>query len=453
MSSKRDLVEAHAFSRRRLVTAFVSGAPGGREVEPVRPGRAVIGGIAVAVLLIAGAAVTGVIAPRTPSDWLQPGLVIAKESGADYVIVEDGEPLRPLINTTSGQLIFGKDELEPSTVSRDEINKQEIGDAIGIFGAPDSLPTTDQLVGTGWTACTNDAGGVHVRIEETPAAQPAPDGAVVVPAGTGEFLVTGSAAGAAHRLRLPRDAARRADLLNAFGNPNTVRSGGTWLNLFPVGDDLGPGSFPIRRRGEQASYAAGLGAVGDLVRTDNGRTYLLGDRAPVELSEFALAVYQEVVRRVEPRAVASLGVEASGDFPTWPTSAPGPLAGEACAVLAAEAGEPAHARLATSPAEDAAAGPLGGATLGSVAPSLGAYVKTAGQGNGSGGQPWVIDSQGTRYRLGGAAGETATALGYGDYPVPTIPDIWVELFACGPELSRAAAVSEPDASAGNACAG
>jgi hypothetical protein len=65
----------------------------------------------------------------------------------------------------------------------------------------------------------------------------------------------------------------------------------------------------------------------------------------------------------------------------------------------------------------------------------------------------VIDSQGTRYRLGGPAGQTATALGYGDYPVPTIPDIWIELFACGPELSRAAAVSEPDASAVNACAG
>ena len=43
MATKKDLVEAHAFSRRRLVTAFVSGAPGGREVEPVRPGRVLIG--------------------------------------------------------------------------------------------------------------------------------------------------------------------------------------------------------------------------------------------------------------------------------------------------------------------------------------------------------------------------------------------------------------------------
>ena len=32
MATKKDLVEAYSFSRRRLVTAFLSGAPGGREV-------------------------------------------------------------------------------------------------------------------------------------------------------------------------------------------------------------------------------------------------------------------------------------------------------------------------------------------------------------------------------------------------------------------------------------
>ena len=60
MSSKRDLVEAHSFNRRRLVTAFVSGAPGGREVEPVRYGRTLVGGLVLALLIVAGAAVGGV---------------------------------------------------------------------------------------------------------------------------------------------------------------------------------------------------------------------------------------------------------------------------------------------------------------------------------------------------------------------------------------------------------
>ncbi len=69
MATKKDLVEAYAFSRRRLVTAFVSGAPGGREVEPARPGRTIVGGLALAVLLIAGAAIAGVFSPSVTRDW------------------------------------------------------------------------------------------------------------------------------------------------------------------------------------------------------------------------------------------------------------------------------------------------------------------------------------------------------------------------------------------------
>ena len=81
MATKKDLVEAYSFSRRRLVTAFVSGAPGGREVEPARPGRTIVGGLALAVLLIAGAAIAGIFAPRAPADWTEPGLIVSKETG------------------------------------------------------------------------------------------------------------------------------------------------------------------------------------------------------------------------------------------------------------------------------------------------------------------------------------------------------------------------------------
>ena len=79
MATKKDLVEAYSFSRRRLVTAFLSGAPGGREVEPSRPGRTVVGGLALAVLLIAGAAIASVLASRTEEDWNKVGLVVSRE--------------------------------------------------------------------------------------------------------------------------------------------------------------------------------------------------------------------------------------------------------------------------------------------------------------------------------------------------------------------------------------
>ena len=78
MATKKDLVEAYSFSRRRLVTAFLSGAPGGREVEPSRPGRTVVGGLALAVLLVAGAAIASVLASRSPEDWNKVGLVVTR---------------------------------------------------------------------------------------------------------------------------------------------------------------------------------------------------------------------------------------------------------------------------------------------------------------------------------------------------------------------------------------
>ena len=56
MVTARDLAEAHSFGRRRLVSAFVAGAP----VEPPPSSRAVLGGLALAGVLVAGA----VLMPR-----------------------------------------------------------------------------------------------------------------------------------------------------------------------------------------------------------------------------------------------------------------------------------------------------------------------------------------------------------------------------------------------------
>ena len=134
MATKRDLVEAHAFSRRRLVTAFVSGAPGGREVEPVRPGRTIVGGLALSVLLVLGAVIAGVFAPRTPEDWNKVGLVVSKDDGGLYVVTEqsDHPVLRPVINVTSAKLILGDLATDPTPLSSSFIQSQHIAEDVGI---------------------------------------------------------------------------------------------------------------------------------------------------------------------------------------------------------------------------------------------------------------------------------------------------------------------------------
>src|SRR5690606_6305453 len=112
MATKKDLVEAYSFSRRRLVTAFVSGAPGGREVEPARPGRAVIGGLALAVLLLAGAAILGVFKGFNQVDLSAVGLY-SDDRGTLYVVLEEDLPgvegprMRQVVNATSARLILG----------------------------------------------------------------------------------------------------------------------------------------------------------------------------------------------------------------------------------------------------------------------------------------------------------------------------------------------------------
>jgi type VII secretion protein EccB len=451
VSSKRDLVEAHSFSRRRLVTAFVSGAPGGREVEPVRPGRMIIGGVAIAVLLVAGAAVAGVIKPRTPEGWLDPGVVIAKETGADYAILEKGQPLRPLVNATSAQLLFGT-ELAPKSVAQDEINGEEIGPPVGIYGAPDALPTDDRLVGTGWTACTNGSGGTMFRIASSSGVTPVTGHAVLVEDTRGaQFLVAVSEEGG-FQLPLPSDEGDRTGVLNAVttGPAEAMPVTSDWLNLFPSGPALSSASFPVRGDGKVAPYAAKLGdpqlRIGELVATREGQVYLVGDDGPVPLSGFAQELYLAASTfRGEPKPISTLEQTLVYLPARWPEQKVERLAGsEACAVLDADAGKAATVSLGAADADDeASAAALGDKIRATVEPGLGAYVLAGGHFDTEGGQPVVVDSQGTRYRLGGAAGEAAERLGYADYDAPTIPEAWLERYTCGPELSVAAAQQAP----------
>lgn len=85
MVTKQDLVEAYSFSRRRLVTAFVSGAAGAYESESARPGRNIVGGVALAGLLLAGAAIVRTLSPSVPENCSHdPGVIGSGEIGATY---------------------------------------------------------------------------------------------------------------------------------------------------------------------------------------------------------------------------------------------------------------------------------------------------------------------------------------------------------------------------------
>ncbi|WP_109506103.1 type VII secretion protein EccB [Nocardioides speluncae] len=453
MSTKRDLVEAHSFSRRRLVTAFVSGAPGGREVEPVRPGRTVVGGLALAILLVAGAAIAGIFLKRPESDWLSPGLIIAKETGTPYVILDDdGDPeLRPLDNNTSAKLIFG-DALDPRTVADEDIAAQDIGEDIGIFDAPKALAGSGQLINTGWTACTDSDQAIRLRLAKDPGAEISAGQSLTVQEGGKFYLLVDGDDDATYKFELPdNDDAEADNLLEAVGASGTADAlevTQEWLNLFPAGPPLTLESFDLEDDGiDYAESIDGLDGepeVGDVVEAPTA-TYLLTSAGPVLLTEFAEAAYLAVSGE-EPREASAMNEARVGaNYPRdiWPEGDAPPTEGDPCARLEPEAGEPPTVRLAANPSADASAEDIDDGDMQvSVQPGRGAFVLVGGFDDTSGGLPYVVDAAGKRHQLLGP--KAPENLGYEVSKAPIVPDTWMRLFECGVQLSTALALAPPD---------
>jgi type VII secretion protein EccB len=478
MATKKDLVEAYSFSRRRLVTAFVSGAPGGREVEPARPGRTIVGGVALAVLLAAGAAIAGVFSPRTPDDWTDSGLILSKETGAAYVIVPSDDEdesadvvLRPVINSTSAKLILGADS-EPMFVPQDTIDAQHIGEDIGILGAPASLPTSSLLIDSGWTACTADGRGVSARISADPDVTVAPSYGITVESGGDLYVLAqpadvGPGTEGAYLYSVPPQRSSKADetdnLLEALHlgiTSEAITVPRQWLTLFPSGGELdwssfGIGGFGQKPDAELPGDAAGA-VVGDLLVTDDGKELIVTDSGPVALDPFSAAVYEHVLTprgRVPHQVPVDTEPSVGRGDPLlgeahWPDAALQELPESPCAQLAAEHGEAPLVELGYAGESSAVSpGVPADRTTQEVDPGRGAYVLSGSWADRASGSPFVIDSKGRANPLVGST--TADLLGYGEHPVVVVPDTWVKLFGCGVDLSPDAALLPPTEPDGN----
>ncbi|MEO5711421.1 MAG: type VII secretion protein EccB [Nocardioidaceae bacterium] len=448
MSSKKDLVEAHSFNRRRLITAFVSGAPGGREVEPVRYGRTLVGGLVLAVLVVAGAAVTPLLTQKDlPKDWNVKGLVVGKDTGSRFVAVN--KTLYPVINTTSARLLLGTDgKFEVSFVPEGDIAKQKQGQTIGIPGAPDLLPTPSNLIQSGWTACTASTGGVRVTLSTAKQVTPRPADAFVVTTQDGGTVVVAGQA----QYAVPRGAQGNA-ILRALGLDGDAPAAvpGLWLDLVQPGRAIEP--FTVDGEGDRVNTGIrGLETVGTPVRVDD-RPYVLGKKGLLPLTDFAYTVY----RSAGPGATLQEQQVQSGqlgrlDTVSDPGARPYPSNWPEQNVTPFDRGDSPCLQLTTSPDAAATVG-LAAPTEGSTAPSVttgisrgvdsghGALVQASAGGVIGSGTTFLIDSTGTRYAVGSKAdaGSALTALGYGGEKPQPVPAAWLELFQDGPALSSQAA--------------
>ncbi len=453
MATGKDLVEAASFSRRRLVTAFVSGAPGGREVEPARPGRPLVGGLALGVLVTGGAAIAGVLTSTVDPAWAErPGLVISEEEAEVFVITgQSPSPvLHPVLNITSAKLVLGAD-LEPQVIPEELIAEETIGTDLGIFGAPHDVPDVDRLVGSGWSACASGE-ALRVTVSSDPQVSTVPDDAgTLVTVGGETWLVATSRpdpAGVASAFRYPvPDAGTPSQVVALAGlglgaATERVEVNRVWLDLLPVGGAISPASFGgvTPRVGD-----GGVPRPGDVV-TVSGRPYLTTvDGQLAELDPFALGVATGGVAGPEPAGVTSF---ARGDPVAdhrWPAAVLQPTYGERCARLETEAGEPPRVQLAQEPRGEAAATGHAGTSVW-VDPGAGAVVRAGGWRSATRGRVHVVDGRGAVHPLVGSG--TAALLGYEGLDAPVVPASWLALLDEGVPLSQDRALCEPSPEVG-----
>lgn len=443
MASKSELLEAQGYSRRRLLTAFISGAPGGRELEPAKPLRGVFIGIGLSVAVILVSVFIGFLNKGLPAGWDNGRLVIDTDTGSRYVTV-DGS-LVPVLNIASARLLLPTGStLDPVRATTNQLQKNPILAARGISGAPDTLPTPGSLVNTGWVACVADA-GTDVRISATATADVVdePDAALVVKSGDQLWVIAGD-----RSFALPNDASD--SLLRALGldASEATEVDATWLSLFEQGKPLQPLTFPDAGTAVPATVLR----VGDVVQGAIGpddRYLVTSDGRLAPLTPFAFRLYQQGpgysadrertdVTPDQLRAVQNSPRPQDVVSPDWPTDEFTMVSGTPCAV--------------SQTAENGATTALGiakrGVTLAAgvhVDSGAGALVDVTGFGEGGAEVTALVDATGTSYPVPNANGEDITKLGYTAEDIGTVGVGWIQLLHPGPTLSSEAAGALSDA--------
>ena len=370
----------------------------------------------------------------------------------------DDPVLQRVPNYVSAQLLLGDSEPTPYTVRDKYIRTVRLGDDLGIEGAPAGLPSVDELVDDGWTACTADGAGIKVAVQQTPAVEDLTESAFLVSNEGQQWLIAtapaeGSQQGRAYRFPMPADATSASTIGNRLGfGASAIEVDEDWLNLFPPGEALEKAAFGVTDGGQSVPYADadnGLSQyhIGDLLLSESGKYYLLGDEGPETLKAFAGMVYD---------VVGSRAIEVPGDLVAdfedtrhpeeWPDELPAAEdSGAICGVLHPAIGADPAVSLATDPT--GAADPLlpdhdvlAGHHVVDVEPSAGAYVLSGSAAAADGGTAYVIDTKGAKYLIGP---EVPEYIGYADVDPPLVPSTWLEFFSPGVPLSTNSARRMP----------
>ncbi|MFC7326851.1 type VII secretion protein EccB [Marinactinospora rubrisoli] len=465
MQTRRDRVQAHTFVVGRLSTAMLEADPDAVDAPMRRTRNGSFIGLAIGALLCVGFLVFGLIFPGGAQSWRQEGrLIVEKETGATYLYA-DGV-LRPVANYASARLIQGA-QMTVASVSSASLEGVPKGGAVGIPGAPDTLPAADGEAGT-WLLCAIPPTSDHdartaltVTPEATAAALPNDFGVLVAdPDGDRHLLWRGT------RLRLDTDNGALEAL--GYGTSPVLPVTDAFLDTVPAAPDLAAPT--VAGLGEQGPAIAGRPATVGQVFVVGGdgqqdQYYLLtrDGLVPLTATDSRLllthpAVQADAYGGETPTAVpltpADLrgvlaeggGVDRPGDSP-FPASPPElvPLDGDtACLRLGADGG----LGLAIRPVDDIRAWPVQEAPAiapGCPTPDLmgipsggGALVEARPVG-GSTETPtyYVVTDSAAKFPVSDT--DTVGALGFDPATATAVPTSLLRLIPTGPLLAPDAA--------------
>ncbi|MGH2787373.1 MAG: type VII secretion protein EccB [Actinomycetota bacterium] len=427
MISDRDALEGQRLNRRRVVLAFRDGRARPSLLDEPHPLRAFGGGLAVMILVVIGAGISGLLAGGPPDGWNSDGnLVVDDATGARYVVT-DGR-LRAVVNDTSLRLLFGGPGPAPIEVPAATVRSASRGAPIGIAEVPFAPPSVvrDALL----LACSSATGEGKGAVLLAAAAAPDAAGASLLVASEGRtHLVT---EGRAYSIA-------SGNVATALGYPAEpqLEVAQSWLALIPPGPALR--SIDVARGGAQGGRPPWT-RPGTLVsERGSGRLFVAqpsGLRPVLNRTTLNL-VYGPRVPRPAQVARAAIRTQRLGrplGRAEWPPSPPPattlPSGGWACADHTGVAS--VHDGLPTGGLERA--GDLGARETSLWTPrDRGVLIASATRPEEANEDPIAhLLAQGRSFPV--ATNEALAALGYGDAPVTIVPDDWLAATPQGPLL-------------------
>ncbi|WP_171170989.1 type VII secretion protein EccB [Streptomyces sp. I05A-00742] len=165
MATRRDELNAYTFARKRMVAAFLQPSAAGTDEAAPRPVRAVLPGIVVGALILAGFGAWGIFKPKAPAGWSEPGthVIVGSKSTTRYVVLKTGETkrLHPVLNYSSAKLLLTPEKSSVIKVEESVLDNGKIqrGPTLGIPYAPDRLPDAkDAGKEKSWAVCEQPGG-------------------------------------------------------------------------------------------------------------------------------------------------------------------------------------------------------------------------------------------------------------------------------------------------------